>query len=275
MPNVIRVTSWEECEKQIKEIEGAHESITGVCFRGQSNSEWPLNSTLERHVCADESVLEYYRMIGVIRPTIETFTGSSWELPSYQDMAELTGEYDTFSRKLQFEMHNLGYSFLAHLRHQGFPSPLLDWSESPYVAAYFAFAHAGKSDHAAIFLYVESPQNMKGRGSSEPAIYGLGPIVKTHKRHFRQQSRYTVCVEFNSTSGWKFVPHQKVFDLGRSDQDLLWKIEIPITERIKVLRLLNRFNINAFSLFDSEESLMETLACRYLDLNPLKSGAST
>jgi hypothetical protein len=62
------------------------------------------------------------------------------------------------------------------------------------------------------------------------------------------------------------VPHQRVFDLGRNDQDLLWKIEIPVTERMKVLCLLDRFNLNAFSLFDSDERLMETLAFRHIDL---------
>jgi hypothetical protein len=52
-------------------------------------------------------------------------------------------------------------------------------------------------------------------------------------------------------------------------QDVLWKFNIPSTERLKVLRLLNDdYNINAFSLFGSEESLMETMALRELDLRP-------
>ncbi len=51
-------------------------------------------------------------------------------------------------------------------------------------------------------------------------------------------------------------------------QDLLWKISIPVSERIKVLRFLDRANINAFSLFDNQEGLMEMLAVREIDLNP-------
>jgi hypothetical protein len=38
-----------------------------------------------------------------------------------------------------------------------------------------------------------------------------------------------------------------------------WKFNIPSTERTKVLRLLNDYNLNAFSLFDSEEALLETM----------------
>jgi len=58
------------------------------------------------------------------------------------------------------------------------------------------------------------------------------------------------------------VPHQLVFDAGETDQDLLWKIVLPATERERVLKRLDRFNLNAFTLFDSEESLMETIAVR-------------
>jgi hypothetical protein len=48
--------------------------------------------------------------------------------------------------------------------------------------------------------------------------------------------------------------------------DVLWKIVIPPSERTKVLSLLDRFNVNAYSLFGSDESLMETLAVREVDL---------
>lgn len=45
-------------------------------------------------------------------------------------------------------------------------------------------------------------------------------------------------------------------------QGLCWKFTIPVTERTKVLKRLDEYNLNAFSLFESEESLMETLAVR-------------
>ena len=44
--------------------------------------------------------------------------------------------------------------------------------------------------------------------------------------------------------GWSFTPHQGVFDRPRPHQDLLWKIVIPASETTKVLRLLDRFNLN-------------------------------
>jgi hypothetical protein len=61
------------------------------------------------------------------------------------------------------------------------------------------------------------------------------------------------------------VPHQRVFDLGSVDQDRLYKLQSPSTERVKVLRLFDRFNLNDFTLFGSEESLMKTLAFRFIN----------
>jgi hypothetical protein len=110
------------------------------------------------------------------------------------------------------------------------------------------------------------PENFKTGGIDQAQINALGPIVKTHRRHFRQQSRYTVCGEFITKSGWYFAQHQDVFDRDVPKQDLTWKIIIPASERITVLAALTSMNINAFSLFDSEESLMEMLAVEHIDL---------
>jgi hypothetical protein len=107
---------------------------------------------------------------------------------------------------------------------------------------------------------------MKLGGSDSPCIFSVGPIIKTHKRHFRQQSRYTICAKFEAQNEWVFANHGTVFGMENREQDLLWKIVIPGSERVKVLRHFDKFSLNEFTLFDTEEGLLEMLAMREFDL---------
>ena len=90
----------------------------------------------------------------------------------------------------------------------------------------------------------------------------IGKYVRTHARHFRQQSDYTICAAFDEKGpGWRFHPHDEVF-WSRGKQDYVWKFDLPATERIAILKSLDQYNLNAFSLFDSQETLLETMWMR-------------
>jgi hypothetical protein len=47
------------------------------------------------------------------------------------------------------------------------------------------------------------------------------------------------------------------------------KWTIPSTERTTILHLLEEYNINAYSLFGSEESLMDTMWMREYELGKI------
>jgi len=132
---------------------------------------------------------------------------------------------------------------------------------SSYVAAFFAFRESFEDvEKRSIYVFCEMPKGFKGWSSDAPRIRCIGPYVRSHPRHFRQQSDYTVCGSYKKA--WHFCSHEEVFGDGTSRQDVLWKFNLPSTERIKVLQLLDDYNLNAFSLFDSEESLLETMWLR-------------
>ena len=252
------LNSWEDCATKIGNIESRH-AERGVWFRGQSKAKWQLLSTLERG--GSRFTLEgYFNLMRRIKPEIEASVGPRLnELPAPEEVRELALSYDDIERLL-----NAGISSMAYLRHHGFPSPLLDWSASPDVAAYFAFAHAKRDEPVAIFVYVEAPDGVKVRVSQAPQIFTLDSVANATPRHNRQKSKYTVCSEFSMDAGWSFVPHQEVFRAPRSlRQDFVWKLIVPASERPKVLASLDQRDINAFSLFQSEDSLMETLAVRH------------
>ena len=85
-------------------------------------------------------------------------------------------------------------------------------------------------------------------------------------RHFVQQSEYSVSAQFQDGQ-WQFAPYEQTpstYEL--SLQDKLYKLTIPTTERLRVLALLDSMNVNALSLFNSEDALARTLALRELTL---------
>jgi hypothetical protein len=258
---IIRTGSWEEFEAEIKKFEDPTRKVWDeVWFRGQANSEWPLFTTLERRVPLMSAVSSYLHVISEIKPAVETFTGAAFQATKPEDIDRISKEYDRF--QLLFAE---GLTYMAHLRHGGFPSPLLDWTNSPYVAAYFAFARAAHEGDVAVYAYRERPENMKVSGQYSQ-IMSYGPNIKTHKRHFRQQSRYTICVAYIKDQ-WHFMPHDGVFyQRDGLQQDLLWKITVPVSERMKALRYFDKFNLNEFTLFDTEEGLLEMLATRIIDM---------
>lgn len=256
------LSTWEQftghmerlyCDHASRCVPGA--SISSLLFRGHGDSKWKLETTLERAISEQLSLVEYYRIIRRIQPRLETLAGMKWETPTVSD-------YEAWARTLKpvSEGELLAVPYLAYLRHHGFPSPLLDWTRSPYVAAFFAFRQLVEgATHASICTYLEWANSHKSATTGHPEIRGIGARFSVHKRHFIQQSEYTICT-VDSSNGVCYASHQDVFGRNEDGQDLLWKFNIPVDERAKVLTHLSKMNINAFSLFGSDDSLLEEMA---------------
>ncbi|HSL05620.1 MAG TPA: FRG domain-containing protein [Nitrospiraceae bacterium] len=170
----IDLKCWEEFEEHIyslspvkgnsKQVE--NRTYVTPIFRGHANASWELESTLDRVFKRDVGMEEYFKTIQDVRPAVISITGKEWNVPD--DFYE-----DQFAPQ--------GIDFMVYLRHHGFPSPLLDWTRSPFVAAYFAFrSYEDRNDgKVALFSYAEYleigvkyPLEDKG-----PTIYQLGSHV--------------------------------------------------------------------------------------------------
>ena len=280
--HILDLRNWEEFEEKLKELQEKapderRPDHVPFLYRGQEDSCWPVTTTLERSPDGLVSMpfLNYYLSIYRAKHAIESYTEKSWDVPDPSGVKNLTERVGLFvsSTKEAFEAWGQAWSYMVHLRHYGFPSPFLDWPRSPYVAAFFAFRRPIMGvKKVSIYAYCETPNvrdHTKGFSSDQPEIQKLRKQYSpTHRRHFLQQCEYTMCVR-NREREWLFVPHEEVFQRDDLNHDVLWKFSLPATERLKALKLLDRSNINAFSLFQSEESLMETMAFRELDCHRL------
>jgi FRG domain len=266
-----KADSWDSLEKILAQIEALRRSamersggsVSELLYRGHADSRWRLETTLERSVRHAVSLVDYYDFAKIAKPRIETFTNRSWNIPSYVEYSNWLKADNPPYPPFNFN----AYDYFVYLRHHGFPSPLLDWTTSPYIAAFFAMNNPPiDAETVAIYVYWEYTGGGKISDRDKPAIHGPGPNVRSHPRHFLQQSQYTICTAMRDEKTF-YAKHEEVVARGDTGQDRLWKIDIPTSVRIDFLQTLQKMNINSYSLFATEDSLLATLAVDIFLLN--------
>lgn len=258
----IKIETWNKFKEEITKIFSEYDDlrkqksiihIPAPLFRGHGDSAWKLESTLEREANKSEiAYKKYYYSMNRAQSPISTLTHKEWVLPTPEEFDQSIKDERVFSKEV--------YSYMVYLRHHGFPSPLLDWSQSPYVAAYFAYRDATEDNDVAICFFLEH-KGTKTFCEDYPRIIGLGSYVNAHKRHYLQQSEYTLCVQ-KIHEKMHYVCHENVIQQSNADQDVLVKYVLPSSERGKVLKELNLMNINDYSLFGNEDSLIKSMALK-------------
>ncbi len=262
---VLTLANWSEfkafLERQTGQIKQQRDAQNGgyhsyPIYRGQSDASWRLCTTLERLDGADQRVARYCRVLNSARRYLGNFVPDQWAKATEEKVT-----YDTLRQRFP------DYEFAAYLRHHGFPSPLLDWSQSPYVAAYFAFAPRTQRNEVAIYSLVEYAGAAKAFMSSAPHIEIAGPWAAIHRRHIMQQCMYSYCFKKDDSNGLQFEQHEAVWETGQAGEahDQLTKIVLPASERITALNDLHRMNVMPHSLFASDDALVDSAALRIFD----------
>jgi hypothetical protein len=173
----IELARWDDFERETRTLHTRYAEPGALLFRGLTDADWRLTTTLERHEPEETLFEAYYRIASASEPQIRSFTDSLWDtIETYPEMRSICAAgFSDLDRHLSFGgMRAFGY--LAYLRHFAFPSPLLDWTRSSAIAAFFAYRGPTPpaSGRVAIFAYCEQPDGMKLWGSGEPRIYRMG-----------------------------------------------------------------------------------------------------
>jgi hypothetical protein len=233
----LRLTTWsafsEFLDRHVFMDHGraAHRFI----WRGQRRSDWPLGSSLDRLFDRLKSRLTKDRPAEVwSQEHLEHFKYAARGRRGLNPPALNENEWWAIGQ------------------HFGLATPLLDWSHSPYAAAYFAFEeHEDATDHRVVFgLDRDSVQIRNREIEADSADEGrsfvlelIDPLSDENPRLVSQGAIFTRAPIGIPVDLWI----QMVF--AGSVSPVLYRIEIPSDDRAQCLRALNQMNINHLSLF--------------------------
>ncbi len=229
-------------------------------YRGHADSNWLLQTTLERETDINYTRLSYTEEL------LELCFGAD-HLTYFQSMKEKNGfsKQDCVTAIKEADKdESLGFfftpyhsknKFLSNLwveaRQYGYPSPLLDWTLNSNIALWFAFSKCF-SRSVAIYLFEDSNRGGdKSGSSSEINIYTHNPIgCDDIYRNFIQKARYTICtLHGNKANRHIFASHIEGFEESRKTKGSLHKFVIQSSEKLKVMDYLRGQGIDYNSLF--------------------------
>ncbi len=161
-------------------------------------------------------------------------------------------------------------AFFNLVQHHGYPTPLLDWTFSPFVATFFAYHRI---------------KNSEARATVEEKIRIFIFDQKAWRETFRQFSHLTwrkphfSIMEFIAIDNERLTPQQSISSVTNVDdietyirsmesaeKQFLRIVELPKNERPSVMRELSVMGITAGSLFPGLDGACEELRERFFDL---------
>lgn len=260
MSKVASVKEYIEClEKNRKK-----ENIS-MLFRGQSNASWSIESTLERVGIKNIRLKDYYESIDYFKSEINSL-GYHFQ----RKLNEKGYDFD-FSDWINISLNKFpDIEYLSYLRHHGFPTPLIDVTQSEYIALFFACEDLDEKTDAKIFAIETDLGNT--RVSGNPELHRIGHYLESDQRHIVQQSEYLLPVQFQKkeyNSEWYFVPFSSFWKkektcMNEDEQKLIFEIVIDGAAKKEIMAELAKMNINHYTLYLDEDSLIRKLKCEFL-----------
>ena len=252
-------STWDELTEWLNELGD------GWCLRGQRESSWLLETTLDR-----TTRVEYRTKTGCGVYTLDRESEQRKLLFPFQQQAHLHLQHAPAKYDL--------CSWLAIMQHFGAPTRLLDWTKSPYVALYFALEEAPTEPSEApagalwaldlewlqknceealdIGNIFTTPNNylMKSRKINQllrkidmPVIIPVEPW-NANERMIAQQGLF-LCNLHNNKASFCQSLMRMIITQGIPDQPVIRKLVISNEVRFDFLKNLQKMNIHRASLF--------------------------
>jgi hypothetical protein len=234
--------SWRELKRDLfsELFDGGVFRPGRYLFRGMGSADWKLEPSFDRrfsYLGPDERLRVWDELIELWRHGCEEH-GHTWETtgrPAAHDEVALWA---------------LG-------QHHGLPTRLLDWSTSPYIAAFFAFSKCveqlpHRHSHVALWvLHLDNPVWAKDQGVEIVSAPALANV-----RLKNQSGKFTLShTQFASLEEY-------VTETGSGVA--LTKVVLPASEAVPALPDLDSMGINSYHVYPDLDGLAEMTTMRLL-----------
>jgi len=232
---VEKVFSWEEFRKEAGDSSC---SPQGAFFRGQDSAKYAMRTCFHR-----QNNWDLYRYSREVLPELFQFLGA------YNNTRYRVTDDEDFGAAL----------YLA--QHHGFPTPLMDWSVSPFVGAFFAYETTAKDQKDPVRVYrfdaekwVKDQPLLSTGGILSPHLV-IRPMVLPiagNRRAIAQDGRSLFC---------------NVDCLGELNilQPYFHHYDVAIEDRQKALSELSMMGIHRMKLFPDKDNVCRVLRARYFE----------
>jgi hypothetical protein len=151
-------------------------------------------------------------------------------------------------------------AFMSRLQHHGFPTPMLDWTESPYIAAYFAYREVDANEDGKVVIYIFDYGAWIARSFGRDFLLADSrDYVHLHLSGGLRNQRFTLQQGAMTVTNVEDLQSFLMTAGGDDKCDYLYRVELPRMERSIVMTDLNLMGINAKTLFPGLDGVCEFL----------------
>lgn len=242
-----RVNSWHEF---VALLETDFMDWSEYIFRGQKDATWPLRSKFDRDFRNAKGNIEEKINSGILDSKVTLDERTDILMRLYQRFQKAcSGRRGPSPKELNSD------EWWALGQHFGLATPLLDWSKSPYVAAFFAINEPAPDEleNRAIWVFtqigmtevlINQSENLNKNNDQIKTITVIDAVSDENSRIISQNGLFTMTPKGDDIE--EFIEENlELNGMG----PVLFKIEIPNSLRENFLRHLDYMNINDASLF--------------------------